>query len=358
MSIISASEATELTNTLSIQPVTLTHEGVRLLDQTRLPHDVSYGVFNTVTSVADAIQTMIVRGAPAIGITGAFGMVVAARQAIAEIGRISHDAMVLAANTLKATRPTAVNLAWAVDQLLDTAIMNLSDSPEALLERLTQQAQQILDDDIAANQTMGKLGAELLQADGKQGLRILTHCNAGALATGGYGTALGVIRSAYANDSTVQVYADETRPRLQGARLTAWELAQDNIPVTLICDNMAAVLMRDGLVDAVVIGADRIAANGDTANKIGTYGVAVLAHAHNVPFYVAAPWSTVDLSLADGSSIPIETRDDAEIHDIDTARISPTNINFYNPAFDVTPAKYIKAIITERGVFESSNLSN
>jgi methylthioribose-1-phosphate isomerase len=351
-SLVSAMPNVPMLNTSTIQPVTLTEQGVRLLDQTVLPHQVVYQTYNTVAGVADAIRTMIVRGAPAIGITGAFGMVIAARVLMAQGQPVSPEAMAAAAYQLKATRPTAVNLAWAVDQMFETVTASSEESPDALLSRLTQQANQILQDDIAANLKIGQLGASLLPP----GARILTHCNAGALATGGYGTALGVVRAAFAADPTVTVYADETRPRLQGARLTAWELAQDGIPVTLICDNMAAVLMRDGLVDAVVVGADRIAANGDTANKIGTYGLAVQAHVHNVPFYVAAPWSTVDLSLADGSAIPIEERDASEIYDIDTARISPTHINFYNPAFDVTPAKYIRAIVTERGVFSDANL--
>ncbi|MBY0402797.1 MAG: S-methyl-5-thioribose-1-phosphate isomerase, partial [Cyanobacteria bacterium] len=250
---------------------------------------------------------------------------------------------------LRATRPTAVNLGWALDQLL--ALIPLAESPSTLLDQVTAKAQAILAEDLAGNYQMGEFGKTFFP----KGARVLTHCNAGALATAGYGTALGVIRSAFAQDPTVTVYADETRPRLQGARLTTWELIQDGIPVTLITDGMSGLLMKSGKVDLVIVGADRIAANGDTANKIGTYNLAIVAKAHGVPFYVAAPTSTFDLALPDGTHIPIEERHGDEIawtgsQQHPEERLCAQGTQFYNPSFDVTPADYITAIITERGI--------
>lgn len=330
-----------------VQALELLAEGVRLLDQTALPGAVRYVMIETAEQMAAAIRDMLVRGAPAIGIAGAYGVVLSAR-ALANSGipldeaisRLRQDAAML-----NATRPTAVNLSWALREM-EQVLSRPADNLATLRDALTQRAVQMHQEDIAACQAMGEAGADLIP----EGARILTHCNAGALATGGYGTALGVVRSAFARDPRIQVYADETRPRLQGARLTTWELAEDRIPVTLICDNMSGSLMRAGKIDVVIVGADRITANGDTANKIGTYNLAVLAHAHGIPFYVAAPLSTIDRMLATGADIPIEERGAEEIHTLNEELICPAGIGFYNPAFDVTPAQYITAIITEKGV--------
>lgn len=322
-------------------------DGVRLLDQTALPHQVSYKMIRTAQEMAHAIETMLVRGAPAIGIAGAYGVVLSARYFFKPDldmtlfrEQIREDIQLLSR-----TRPTAVNLFWALrkmEEVLDTP----AETPSDLLENLTRQALQIHQEDIDACRKIGEYGATVVP----KGARILTHCNAGALATGGYGTALGVVRSAFALDPDVQVFADETRPRFQGARLTTWELLEDHIPVTLVADNMSGYLMQAGKIDLVIVGADRITANGDTANKIGTYNLALIAHAHNVPFYVAAPLSTIDLSLADGSQIPIEERACEEISTINGEVICATGTRFFNPAFDVTPAKYIAGIITEKGI--------
>lgn len=320
-----------------VQTLALTDKGLRMLDQTALPEHVRYVELTTAAEVAEAIRTMIVRGAPAIGIAGAYGVVLTVRQTT-DMQTLRADAMML-----RESRPTAVNLMWAIDAMLGL----IQNTPEAdLLKVLTNKAVEIHQQDLAACHKMGELGAGLMP----KGARILTHCNAGALATAGYGTALGIVRSAFQRDPSVQVFADETRPRLQGAKLTTWELQQDGIPVTLICDGMGASLMRQGLIDCVIVGADRIAANGDTANKIGTFPLALAAHAHKIPFYVAAPCSTIDLSIPTGEAIPIELRDEAEIHSIGFERICPEGIAFYNPAFDVTPARYISAIITEAGI--------
>jgi len=281
---------------------------------------------SNAAEVAEAIRTMVVRGAPAIGVSAAFGMAMAARA-----GDDLHEA----ARLLKSSRPTAVNLAWAVDRML------------AHDGDLTAEAERILAEDVEANRRMGRFGAQLLG----ETATVLTHCNAGALATGGYGTALGVIRAAVESGKRVAVFADETRPYLQGARLTAWELQQDGIDVTLITDNMSGHFFQQGKFDAVIVGADRIAANGDAANKIGTYTVAVLAHVHGVPFYVAAPMSTVDPACPSGEHIPIEERSAQEVTEILGARIAPEGIHVRHPAFDVTPARLITAIITEKGVF-------
>lgn len=341
-----------------VKTLELTCDGVRMLDQTRLPSVLDYVMIQTPQAMAEAIQTMIVRGAPAIGIAGAYGVVLSARQHRHTHSTLTEwrQAVCEDATMLRASRPTAVNLAWALDQMLVVLEETVAQGAdvEKSLSALTEKADTLLKEDIAANQAMGALGASLVP----KGARILTHCNAGALATGGYGTALGVVRSAFAQDPTVTVYADETRPRLQGARLTTWELIEDGIPVTLITDGMSGSLMQAGKVDLVIVGADRIAANGDTANKIGTYNLALVAHAHQVPFYVAAPTSTLDLSLASGQDIPIEMRDPAEIYEVNGETLCANGTQFYNPAFDVTPARYVTAIITERGIarpdFETS----
>jgi methylthioribose-1-phosphate isomerase len=330
-----------------VKTLELTVEGVQLLDQNALPHQVRYLLIRSAREMADAITTMKVRGAPAIGIAGAYGAVLSARDAFAS--DISLASMVKSIRQditrLNETRPTAVNLSWALGEITKVLDAPVATAAE-LLDRLTDRALEIHQEDIASCQQMGEYGAALIPEHG----RILTHCNAGALATGGYGTALGVVRSAFAKDPQIQVFADETRPRFQGARLTTWELLEDGIPVTLVADNMSGSLMRAGKIDVVIVGADRITANGDTANKIGTYNLAVLAREHGIPFYVAAPLSTIDRSLETGAAIPIEERDAEEIATIHGERICREGTHFYNPAFDVTPAEYITAIITERGI--------
>lgn len=310
-----------------------------LLDQTRLPAEERWLKYTDYRQVARAIETMVVRGAPAIGVTAGYAMALAAR----EIGDHPDflDAMAKAKELLAATRPTAVNLFWALERM-----ERCWRTHGAGLPRLEAEARAIHQEDIRMNQDMGRAGAELIP----QGARILTHCNAGALATGGYGTALGVIRAAHSQGKVSMVYADETRPLLQGARLTAYELARDQIPVTLICDNMAGALMAQGKVDLVVVGCDRMAANGDFANKIGTYSLAVLAKHHGIPFYTALPSSTIDLSLPDGGQIPVEERAGEEVSSFAGARTGPGGVPTWNPAFDVTPHQLLTAVITERGV--------
>jgi methylthioribose-1-phosphate isomerase len=318
---------------------------VRLIDQTALPERLTYLDMGDWRDVAQAIRTMVVRGAPAIGCSAALGMALGARGIIAESRDSFKKRMEQIADTFRASRPTAVNLFYAVDRMMgviEKVDGNIVDIKDALIT----EALAMLGEDIEANRTIGMHGSALLQ----DGFTVLTHCNAGALATVSYGTALGVVRYAIEEGKRIQVVADETRPRLQGMKLTAWELAQDNIPVTIIADNMAAVLMRDGRIDCVIVGADRIAANGDTANKIGTYSVAVLAHFHKIPFYVAAPLSTVDINLPTGSRIPIEERETIEMTHIEGIRIAPEGVPVWNPAFDVTPNSLITAIITEKGV--------
>jgi methylthioribose-1-phosphate isomerase len=326
-----------------------TPAGVVMIDQTLLPRQVVYKTYTTYEGVAEAIQTMIIRGAPAIGVAAAMGVALGARQASGgadEAGAAIDAHMELVFNTLAATRPTAVNLFWAIDrmrrlysQVRDLGLVKMQAAMEA-------EARLIMQDDIAICRRLGAHGAPLVP-DGKT---VLTHCNAGALATAGYGTALGVIRAAIEAGKQIDVFADETRPFLQGARLTAWELQQDGIPTTLITDNMAGHFLRSGRIGCVVVGADRIAANGDTANKIGTYPVAVLAKENNIPFYVAAPLSTVDLKTPSGEQIPIEERSAKEVCEIQGVPIAPEGIAARHPAFDVTPARYITGIITERGV--------
>ena len=319
-----------------IRPILWDDKGLLLLDQRLLPWREKYLRFKTWQEVREAIRAMVVRGAPAIGITAAIGMVLAAEKIKAKSPRDFLAKLRRAGQGLKRARPTAVNLAWAVERMLKRA----EREPE--VEALREEALKIWEEDIAANRRMGRLGAELLPEGA-----ILTHCNAGALATGGYGTALGVIRAAFEAGKKIQVFADETRPWLQGARLTAWEMKKVGIPVTVIPDGASGSLMARGKIAACVVGADRIAANGDVANKIGTYNVAVLAKENEIPFYVAAPRSTVDLATKEGKDIPIEWRDEKEVHFCGNKRITPKGVAAANPAFDVTPARYVSAIITE-----------
>ena len=329
-----------------------TADGVRFLDQTRLPLEETYVLATDYQQVADVITTMVVRGAPAIGVSAAMGVALGAKKSSAttleELDRdVRHIGKVLAA-----TRPTAVNLFWAIrrmEETFDRLQAALGATVERVQAGLIAEAQRMYDEDIAACRAMGAHGGPLLPEEGG----VLTHCNAGALATCGYGTALGVIRGAVELGRQIHVYADETRPFLQGARLTAWELMHDGIPTTVLCDNMAASLMRSGKIQAVVVGADRIAANGDVANKIGTYNVAILAKEHGIPFYVAAPWSTIDLATATGDEIPIEERSAKEVTHHAGTQLTPHGVGIVNPAFDVTPAKYVTAIITERGVLRA-----
>ena len=329
-----------------IKTLEWTDDGVRFLDQTKLPTEEVYVTCKDYEEVATAIRDMIVRGAPAIGVAAAMGVALGVRDAegdhVAELRRnFDHICEVIGE-----TRPTAVNLFWAIRRMQDK-FESVSELPVAQIKQaMVTEAQRMYVEDIAANEAMGKHGASLLPASGG----VLTHCNAGALATCGYGTALGVIRAAVEAGKKINVYADETRPFLQGSRLTAWELTKDNIPTTVISDNMAGAIMRQGKIGAVIVGADRIAANGDVANKIGTYTVAVLAKEHGIPFYVAAPWSTVDMETPDGSKIPIEQRSAKEVTHIAGKQMTPNGVKIENPAFDVTPNQYVTAIITERGV--------
>jgi len=334
-----------------ISTLAWTPEGVRFLDQTKLPLEESYVLAITYKEVADAIVTMVVRGAPAIGVSAAYGVALGAKNTQARTAEEFAPEFEQICARLAATRPTAVNLFWAIDRMkaLFAALAGSGVPLGEIQQKLLAEAQAMYEEDIAACKAMGALGAELMPADGG----VLTHCNAGALATCGYGTALGVIRAAVERGKRIQVYADETRPFLQGARLTAWELMTEGIPTTVICDNMAASLMRQGKIQAVVVGADRIAANGDTANKIGTYNVAILAREHGIRFFVAAPWSTIDLATATGSQIPIEERSAKEVTHHAGKQVTPNGVGIANPAFDVTPAKYIAAIITERGVLRA-----
>jgi methylthioribose-1-phosphate isomerase len=323
-------------------------QGVSFLDQTKLPLEETYVLATTYQEVATVIRDMIVRGAMAIGVSGAMGVALGIDRSTAtdletlnaEVSEMCHH--------LAATRPTAVNLFWGIGQIRDlyNALSDAGTPIPEIKQKVVARARAMYDEDIAACKQLGDNGAGLLPKEGT----ILTHCNAGALAACGYGSALGVIRSAIAQGHQLDVFADETRPYLQGARLTAWELMKDGIPTTVLCDNMSASLMRKGRIQAAIVGADRIAANGDTANKIGTYGVAILAREHGLPFYVAAPWSTIDVNTADGDLIPIEQRNPREVTHSNGVQMTPDGVGIENPAFDVTPAKYITAIITERGV--------
>ncbi len=331
-----------------IQTLEWTDAGVVFIDQTKLPVEEVYVTCRDYREVAEAITTMVVRGAPAIGVAAAMGVALGVRGAkAADAGELRPQFEEIC-RTLAATRPTAVNLFWAIQRMqkLYAALESAGVSIAEMRAALIAEAKAMHAEDIAACIAMGKNGALLLPKSGG----VLTHCNAGALATCGYGTALGVIRAAVESGSKIHVFADETRPFLQGSRLTAWELMKDGIPTTVIADNMAGAMMRLGKIGAVIVGADRIAANGDVANKIGTYSVAILAKEHGIPFYVAAPWSTVDMETPDGSRIPIEQRSPREVTHIGEKQLAPDAVSVENPAFDVTPHKYIAAIITERGV--------
>ncbi len=338
----------------SIYPVTWQHDRVLLIDQTRLPGEFHHIQIANYHQMAEAIKTMIVRGAPAIGVAAAYGMYLGARDIYTEEVGEFLPLLEKVAEELRHTRPTAVNLFWAIREMLKTAYGS-GDNVATIKQQLLMTAQAIQEQDLYTCQQIGDRGLEVLPSSPEK-LTILTHCNAGALATAGYGTALGVIRSAWTAGRLERVYADETRPRLQGAKLTAWECVQEKIPVTVITDNMAAHCMQKKMIHAVVVGADRIAANGDAANKIGTYGLAVIAKMHQVPFFVAAPLSTVDFDLQDGTQIPIEERDPTEIYQIGETRLCPEGVDFYNPAFDVTPNSLITAIITEKGAVKPTEL--
>jgi len=317
---------------------------VVMIDQTVLPEKEIYRKYKTYTEVAKAIKDMIVRGAPAIGVSAAMGVALGALKSKATDMKGFSKEFDKITSLMASTRPTAVNLFWAIERMRKVASENAALSVDKLKKRLVEEAKAIHSEDIEICKLIGRHGGKLL----KNGT-VLTHCNAGALATAGYGTALGVIRGAIEQGRKIAVYADETRPFLQGSRLTAWELKKDKIDVTLITDNMAGYMMKKGLIDAVVVGADRIAANGDVANKIGTYSVAVLAKEHGIPFYVAAPLSTIDMKIKHGDFIPIEERNEAEVTHLKGKRIAPAGIKLKNPAFDVTPSKLIAAIITEKG---------
>jgi methylthioribose-1-phosphate isomerase len=334
-----------------IPTLTWTPEGVKFIDQTKLPLEESYVLATDYEQVADVIVTMVVRGAPAIGVSAAYGVALGALRSNAATAREFAPQFENICARLAGTRPTAVNLFWAIDRmkrLFEDLLASDATMPQ-VQEKILAEAHAMYEEDIAACKTMGAFGGALLPQQGG----VLTHCNAGALATCGYGTALGVIRSAVEQGKNIHVFADETRPFLQGARLTAWELMADGIPTTVICDNMAASLMRTGRIQAVVVGADRIAANGDFANKIGTYNVAILAKEHGIPFYVAAPWSTIDTATSTGDAIPIEERSAVEVTHHGGKQLTPHGVGIYNPAFDVTPARYVTAIITERGVLRA-----
>ncbi|HMF92410.1 MAG TPA: S-methyl-5-thioribose-1-phosphate isomerase [Candidatus Angelobacter sp.] len=329
-----------------IQTVEWTADGVRFIDQTKLPTEEVYVTCRTYPEVAAAIRDMIVRGAPAIGVAAAMGIALGIQQSQAQDAASLRREFDQISKTIGETRPTAVNLFWAIRRMKEKFDAVFAQPLPQIKAALVAEARQMHLEDIAACQAMGRYGAALMPASGS----VLTHCNAGALATCGYGTALGVIRAAVEAGKNIHVFADETRPFLQGARLTAWELTKDGIPTTVIADNMAGAIMRQGKIKAVVVGADRIAANGDVANKIGTYTVAVLAKEHGIPFYVAAPWSTVDMNTPTGEQIPIEQRSPKEITHHGGKQMAPDGVRVENPAFDVTPHKYVTAIITERGI--------
>ena len=329
-----------------IRPIEWDNERVKVLDQTSLPQDIVWFECSFPSEIAEAIENMQIRGAPLIGVAAAFGVALAAIQYKSK----GYDEFIKAiknvVNRLQKTRPTAVNLAWALNRMLNLA--NKNNNVKECCDLLVKEAQEIMREDEAMCRKIGEAGKVLLKGDGV--IKVITHCNAGALATAGWGTALGVIRSAHECGTLLHVYMDETRPALQGARLTAWELSQDKIPCTLITDNMAGFLMQKEKIHAVIVGADRITANGDFANKIGTYMLAVMAKTHQIPFYVAAPYSSVDLTLFGGDKIPIEERSSKEVTHIQNCLVAPIGINVWNPAFDVTPYEYVTAFITERGI--------
>jgi methylthioribose-1-phosphate isomerase len=337
---------------MSFRTIEWRDNAVIMIDQTRLPGEEVYNTYEDFKSVAEAIKGMIIRGAPAIGVAAAMGIALGARGIIADTHESFFRQLENVCEVMARTRPTAVNLFWAIDRMKRVAEASRSKTLDQIREVLKKEAIRIEEEDLTICRNIGKWGATLIP----QGATILTHCNAGGLATAGYGTALGVIRAAHEAGKAIKVFADETRPWLQGARLTAWELVKEGIPATLISDNMAGFFMNRGEITCCVVGADRIAANGDTANKIGTYSVAVLAKENNIPFYVAAPVSTLDLSLSDGSQIPIEERHACEVTHIKGIAIAPTGISVRNPAFDVTPARYITAIITEKGIVSGDYL--
>jgi methylthioribose-1-phosphate isomerase len=345
---------TQQLTTKQIYPVIWQENKVVLIDQTSLPNNFAVVEIDRYEDMAVAIRNMIVRGAPAIGVAAAYGMYLGAREIETSSREDFLKKLEKVAHLLRQTRPTAVNLFWAISRMLKTAYETIG-SVEELKATLLKTTQEIQLEDLQTCQAIGDNGLSVLPAQPTK-LSILTHCNTGALATAGYGTALGVIRSAWRENRLLRVYADETRPRLQGAKLTAWECVQEGIPVTVITDSMAAHCMKQGSIDAVIVGADRIAANGDTANKIGTYSLAVVAKAHNIPFFVAAPLSTIDFELPEGSKIPIEERHPSEIYQVGETVICPVGVEFYNPAFDVTPAELIAAIITEKGAFKPADL--
>ena len=328
-------------------------EGVsRMVDQTLIPYEYKKIDIKTTKQMYDAIKTMIVRGAPAIGISGAQGVALCAIELLKKNEENFVEELKKGIDYLNSSRPTAVNLSWALNEQLK--IVEKGGTKEEIAHALIKNAIKLENEDIEINKKIGDFGAQIVP----KGATILTHCNAGALATVGYGTALGVVRSAYANDNTIQVFADETRPRQQGARITTFELVEDGIPVTLITDGMCSYFMKKGMIDVVVVGADRIAANGDTANKIGTYTVAIAAKYHNVPFYIAAPKSTIDMSIKTGDEIPIELRGEEEVTTINGKKICADGVKVINPSFDVTPNELITGIITECGIFKPQELKN
>jgi methylthioribose-1-phosphate isomerase len=329
-----------------IQTLEWTDQGVRFIDQTKLPTEEVYVTCTTHEQVADVIRTMVVRGAPAIGVSAAMGIALGVKNSKAETVADLKRELDQICELIGKTRPTAVNLFWAIRRMQEKFERERIRPILKIKEDLIEESKRMHAEDIAANQAMGRHGATLMPSEGG----VLTHCNAGALATAGYGTALGVIRAAVEQGKKIHVYADETRPFLQGSRLTAWELMKDGIPTTVISDNMAGAMMKQGKIGAIVVGADRIAANGDVANKIGTYTVAVLAKENGIPFYVAAPLSTIDFACPDGSQIPIEQRNAREVTHMAGKQMVPDGVSIENPAFDVTPAKYVAAIITEHGI--------
>lgn len=338
---------------MSFRTIEWRDESVIMIDQTRLPGEEIYNTYNDFKAVAEAIKGMIIRGAPAIGVAAAMGIALGARDIIADTHESFFRQLENVCDVMARTRPTAVNLFWGIERMKRVAEANRDKKLNQIKELLKKEAIRIEEEDQTICRNIGKWGATLIP----EGATVLTHCNAGGLATAGYGTALGVIRAAHEAGKNIQVFADETRPWLQGARLTAWELMKAGIPTTLISDNMAGFFMNRGEITCCVVGADRIAANGDTANKIGTYSVAVLAKENNIPFYVAAPVSTLDLTLSDGSKIPIEERPSSEVTHIKGIAIAPAGISVRNPSFDVTPARYINAIITENGIVKGDFIS-
>lgn len=340
---------------LPLFPVIWQDDHVILIDQTKLPLEYTHIKIKQLDDMVEAIRSMIVRGAPAIGVAAGYGMYLGAREINSQNKADFLQELDQIAEKLRKTRPTAVNLFWAITRMLKVAHEHLGTINE-IKQSLLQTAQQIQQEDLQTCRAIGQHGLTVFPEKPEK-LTILTHCNAGALATAGYGTALGVIRALWEEKRLDRVYADETRPRLQGAKLTAWECIQEQIPITVITDNMAAHCLQKAMIDGIVVGADRIASNGDTANKIGTYGLAVIASYHHVPFYVAAPLSTIDFTIKDGCAIPIEERHPSEIYQIAQTNICPVGVEFYNPAFDVTPASLITGIITEKGVFAPDQLN-